>query len=157
MASEPDKVGQEDEERESDASPEPAAGEVAARGSENEPGENARDIEDDGIFCFKPEAKHSADREKPARVFRLEKADYEVSGECPPEEIERSVLKFVTFEYLDWSKADGVSRRYLSEERTAEMFGDETGEDDNRGLREDRGKGAGRRSRRQKGRGRCAR
>jgi hypothetical protein len=49
-------------------------------------------------------------------------------------------LKFVAFEDLDWRNADGKSGRDLSEARTAEMFGDETGEDDDRGLREDSGK-----------------
>ena len=105
MADEPEEVRQEDEERESDASPEPAGGKVAARGGEGESGENAGDVEDDGVFCVEAETKRSADRKQPARIFRLEQTDDEVSDEHPPEKIERGVLKFVAFEDLRRGKA----------------------------------------------------
>ena len=111
MAREPDEVGQEDEESESDAGPEPSGGEVAARGSEDEAGENAGDKEDDGVFGFEPETERSADGEPPARVLRLEQADDEVGGEHPPEEIERSVLKLVAFEELRLAKMRRQERR----------------------------------------------
>ena len=139
MADEPDEVGQEDEECESDAGPEPAALEIAARGSEDEAGEDAGDVEDDGVLGFEAEAERSADGEPPARVFGLEEPNDEVSDENPPEEIERSVLELVAFKERKRGESDGEGRGDLRQSRAAEFAGHEPAENDDDRLRDDRG------------------
>ena len=88
MVDEPEEIGEEDEECQSDAGPEPAGLEIAACGREDKAGKNSGDVENDGVFGFEAEAERSADGEPPARIFGLEEADDEVSDEHPPEEIE---------------------------------------------------------------------
>ena len=138
VAGEPDEVGKEDEECQGDACPEPAGLEETARRGQDESQENARNVEDDGVFGEQTKADDCSDGEPPARILRFQQPDCQICDEHPPDEIERSVLKLVAFKDLDRRKADSESRRDLREARAAEMFGHEAGEDDDRGLREDR-------------------
>ena len=123
VTGEPDEIGEENEERESDASPEPAGLEKAACGGEDEAGENACDVENDGVFGFEAETQHSADGDPPAGVAGFEEADNEVGGENPPKKIERGVLKFVAFKKLgSGRKGDGKGCDDLGEARAAKFF-----------------------------------
>ena len=89
----------------------------------------------------RPETHNAdADGQEPARVFRTAEGGRWAQAVSTHQSRSISVLKFDPSTRSPLEKAHGKSGCDLSETRTAEMFGNETGEDDNRGLREDCGK-----------------
>ena len=97
-------------------------------------GENSGDEEDDGIFCEQAEAESGADGEPPARVFGFEEANGEVSGEHPPEEIERGVLELGSVEEGQRESATASAAVNLREAAAAEFPCHESGDDNGRSL-----------------------
>ena len=113
VAHQPEEVGQEDQERQGDAAPEPAALRVPARAREHDAAENSGDVKDDGVLGQQAQADNGADGQPPARILRLQQANREVRDQHPPQVIEGRVLELGAFEQRQRRERDGESRREL--------------------------------------------
>jgi hypothetical protein len=118
--------------------PEPAALEEAARGREDEPGENSGDEKDDGVLGEQAQADGGADGQPPARILVTEQANGEVRDQHPPQVIEGGVLELVPSKSGSGEKRDGERRGELRQARAAQLARHEPGDNDGRSLRQHR-------------------
>src|SRR5208282_6603920 len=75
VAHQPEEVGQENQKRQCDPGPEPAAQDKSARTGERNTGQEPGDVKHDGVLGLEPQADYSTDGQPPARVLCLEQAD----------------------------------------------------------------------------------
>ena len=120
----------------STAEKKPSTREKATRRCQNKSREQRRDKEDDRVLRHDAKAGEGGNPEPPALVFAVEQANDPIGCEHPAELLEGGVLKLRTFEQRDGSernseRGDGY-RNAVASERSC----DETGRDDDAGLRE---------------------
>jgi len=137
VAHQPNEVGQEDQQRQGNSRPEPAAQDEPARTGEHNTGENPCNVKHHGIFGQQSQADYSTDGQPPARVLCFEQPDREVRDQHPPQVIEGRILKFRPFEKWKRRQSYGESRRDLGEAAAAQFLGHQPRDDDGRSLRND--------------------
>src|SRR5579863_3116152 len=117
----PDQVGQRDQGGEGECGEEIRAQQITAGAGEDESAENAGDKEKDGVLGHDAKACEDADRQPPAGVFGLQKADDAKGDEHPPEKVEAGVLEFGSVEEREGRERDANGGGDLREASAAEV------------------------------------
>src|SRR5581483_4130964 len=130
----PEKVRQNNEDRESTAERKPAAGHQTPRRGEKKSRQQSGDEEHNRVLGHQANSAEETDPNPPPLVFAAEQANDTVRDEHPGELLKRCVLELCALEQRNWGERHRKRRQALCETAATERSRDQTGGDNDSNL-----------------------